>query len=164
MPYFWGTMKGMNWRDKEWTALGRDELYAILRLRVDVFVLEQDCPYSELDGKDLRAIHVFACDGPLGKGLPVAACTRVLGPGVSYAEPSIGRVATRRDLRGKGLGREVMLKSMEVCMAQWPGLGIRISAQCYLEAFYKELGFEPAGETYLEDGIPHVQMLRPAAN
>ena len=107
---------------------------------------------------------MFACDGPLGKGLPVAACTRVLGPGVSYAEPSIGRVATRRDMRGKGLGREVMLKSMEVCMAQWPGLGIRISAQCYLEAFYKELGFEPAGETYLEDGIPHVQMLRPAAN
>ena len=75
-----------------------------------------------------------------------------------------GEEDTRRDMRGKGLGREVMLKSMEVCMAKWPGLGIRISAQCYLEAFYKELGFEPAGETYLEDGIPHVQMLRPAAN
>ena len=115
-----------------------------------------------LDGKDLRAWHVWKEGEDVAKGTAMLACARVLGPGVSYAEPSIGRVATRRDRRSEGLGKELMQRSIEVCERTWPGQDIRISAQCYLEAWYGELGFAPVGEPYLEDGIPHIQMLRSA--
>ena len=152
---------GLTWKAKPWSQLDRDELHALLRLRIDVFVLEQDCPYSELDGKDLRSIHVWASDTEEAKGGAAACCTRVLAPGVSYKEPSIGRVATRSDLRGTGLGKDLMHRSLDVCEREWPGEAVRISAQCYLERFYRDLGFVPCGETYLEDGIPHVEMLRP---
>lgn len=150
----------MNWHHKPWEAVERDEWHAIVRLRVDVFVLEQECPYSDLDGKDLRALHLWAEDKPLEKGHPVAAYARLLAPGVSYAEPSIGRVVTRGDRRGEGLGRELMARALTVCETTWPGRGVRISAQCYLEAFYASLGFASVGMPYLEDGIPHVQMVR----
>ena len=92
----------MEWKSKPWEALTRDEWHAMVRLRVDVFVVEQDCPYPDLDGKDLRAWHVWAEEEPVAKGAAAVACARILAPGVSYAEPSIGRVATRRDQRGKG--------------------------------------------------------------
>ena len=98
---------GLTWKAKPWSQLDRDELHALLRLRIDVFVLEQDCPYSELDGKDLRSIHVWATDADEAKGGAAACCTRVVAPGVSYKEPSIGRVATRSDLRGTGLGKDL---------------------------------------------------------
>ena len=150
----------MKWYAKQWSDLTRDELHAMARLRIDVFVVEQDCPYSDLDGKDLRAWHVWAEDEKESKGAAAVACARVLGPGVSYAEPSIGRVATRRDQRGRGLGKELMERSIAVCQQTWPGQAIRISAQCYLEEWYAQLGFEPVGESYLEDDIPHIQMLR----
>ncbi len=129
---------------------------------MDVFVVEQDCPYSDLDGKDLRAWHVWKEGEDVAKGAAMLACARVLGPGVSYAEPSIGRVATHRDRRSEGLGKELMKRSIEVCERAWPGQDIRISAQCYLEAWYGELGFASFGKPYLEDGIPHIQMLRSA--
>ena len=148
------------WHAKPWNELTRDEWHGLLRLRVDVFVVEQDCPYSELDGKDMRAWHVWAGNKDESKGAPMLACARVLAPGVSYAEPSIGRVATRRDQRGRGLGKELMERSIAVCQQTWPDQAIRISAQCYLEEWYAELGFEPVGESYLEDDIPHIQMLR----
>ena len=152
----------MNWKTKPWTDLSRDELHAVVRLRVNVFVVEQDCPYSDLDGKDLRGWHVWAEDQSLDKGGAAAAYARVLAPGVSYAEPSIGRVATRQDCRGQGVGRELMERCIDVCERVWPGTSVRISAQCYLEGWYEELGFESVGEPYLEDGIPHIQMLRSA--
>lgn len=150
------------WHAKPWAELVRDEWHGIVRLRVDVFVVEQDCPYSDLDGKDLRAWHVWAEEDSLAKGASALAYARVLAPGVSYAEPSIGRVATRRDRRSEGLGKELMNQSIAVCERVWPGQGIRISAQCYLEAWYVDLGFVSVGEPYLEDGIPHIQMLRSA--
>ena len=150
------------WKAKPWKELTRDEWYGLVRLRVDVFVVEQDCPYSDLDGKDLRAWHVWKEGEDVAKGAAMLACARVLGPGVSYAEPSIGRVATRRDRRSEGLGKELMKRSIEVCERAWPGQDIRISAQCYLEAWYGELGFASVGKPYLEDGIPHIQMLRSA--
>ena len=150
------------WKAKPWKELTRDEWYGLVRLRVDVFVVEQDCPYSDLDGKDLRAWHVWKEGEDVAKGAAMLACARVLGPGVSYAEPSIGRVATRRDRRSEGLGKELMKRSIEVCERAWPGQDIRISAQCYLEAWYGELGFASFGKPYLEDGIPHIQMLRSA--
>jgi ElaA protein len=148
------------WHELPWKDVTRDQWHGVTRLRVDVFVVEQDCPYSDMDGKDLRGWHVWAEDHPLEKGGAAAAYARVLAPGVSYAEPSIGRVATRQDRRGEGLGRELMARCIEVSERVWPGLPIRISAQCYLEGWYEELGFESVGEPYLEDGIPHVQMLR----
>ena len=99
---------GLTWNAKPWSKLDRDELHALLRLRIDVFVLEQDCPYSDLDGKDPRAWHVWVEDEPVAKGGAVVGCTRILAPGVGYAEPSIGRVATRRDTRGEGIGKGLM--------------------------------------------------------
>lgn len=150
----------MKWFAKPWSDLSRDELHALVRLRVDVFVVEQDCPYSDLDGKDLRAWHIWAEEEPMPKGASAVACARILAPGVGYKEPSIGRVATRRDRRGEGLGAELMKRAIDVAERLWPDQSIRISAQCYLEDWYGELGFSSVGESYLEDGIPHVQMLR----
>ena len=149
----------MDWKVKPWKDVSRDEWHAVVRLRVDVFVLEQDCPYSDLDGKDLRALHVWLEDHDVSKGHAVAAYARVLAPGVSYREPSIGRVVTRYDRRGEGLGRELMRQCIDACQREWPGRDVRISAQCYLEQFYLELGFATVGEPYLEDGIPHVEMV-----
>ena len=159
MRYVCGIMK---WNAKPWRELTRDEFHAIVRLRVDVFVLEQDCPYADLDGKDQRSWHVWAEDQSLSTGASAAAYARLLAPGVSYAEPSIGRVATRRDCRGEGLGKNLMERSILTTEQLWPGQGVRISAQCYLEDWYGELGFTSVGEPYLEDGIPHIQMLRSA--
>lgn len=150
----------MEWKSKPWEALTRDEWHGMVRLRLDVFVVEQDCPYPDLDGKDLRAWHVWGEEESLSKGAAAVACARVLGPGVSYAEPSIGRVATRRDQRGKGIGKELMRRSIEVAEQTWPGGDIRISAQCYLERWYGDLGFVAVGSPYLEDDIPHIQMIK----
>jgi ElaA protein len=145
-----------------WGDLTRDELHAIMRLRIDVFVVEQDCPYPELDGKDVQSIHVYAfkSDDAISAGDAAAATIRICAPEESYSEPSIGRVATRMDCRGVGLGIEIMNRAIAECDTQYPGLGIRISAQCYLEKFYTDLGFKSTGETYLEDDIPHIQMFR----
>lgn len=150
----------MEWKSKPWEALTGDEWHAMVRLRVDVFVVEQDCPYPDLDGKDLRAWHVWGEKEPVAKGSAAVAYARILAPGVSYAEPSIGRVATRRDQRGKGIGKELMRRSIEVAEQTWPGQDIRISAQCYLEGWYEELGFVAVGSPYLEDDIPHIQMVK----
>lgn len=148
------------WHLSSWSELTRDAFHGIERLRLDVFVLEQDCVYSDLDGKDLRSLHVWAEDRRLDRGHAVAAYARLVSPGVSYQEPSIGRVVTRHDRRGEGLGRELMNRAIQACTDAWPNLGIRISAQCYLQGFYESLGFEPVGNPYLEDGLPHIQMLR----
>jgi len=151
-----------NFFTSSWGDLTRDELHSILRLRIDVFVVEQDCPYPELDGKDLQSIHVYAfkSDDAISAGDAAAATIRICAPGENYSEPSIGRVATRMDCRGVGLGIEIMNRAIAECDTQYPGLGIRISAQCYLEKFYTDLGFKSTGETYLEDDIPHIQMFR----
>lgn len=150
----------MKWHAKQWNDLTRDELHAMVRLRIDVFVVEQDCPYPDLDGKDLRAWHVWGEEESVTKGAAAVACARILAPGVSYAELSIGRVATRRDQRGKGIGKELMRRCIEVAEQTWPGGDIRISAQCYLEEWYGDLGFVAVGSPYLEDDIPHIQMIK----
>lgn len=147
-----------------WKNLSRDELHAIVRLRLNVFVLEQECAYEDLDTKDLKSTQVFAIKkgDDISIGDSVAACLRICAPGVVYAEPSIGRVATRSDCRKRGLGIEIMNRAIDVCESSYPGQGIRISAQCYLKKFYLDLGFTATGETYLEDKIPHIQMFRPS--
>lgn len=147
----------MDWKTYTWEELSRDDLYDVLRLRAEVFVVEQDCVYQDLDGKDQKAIHIVAWD----KGSAVATA-RVLPPGVSYNEPSIGRVVVASHDRAKGLGRELMGRSLAACFDNWPEMGVRISAQCYLEPFYWSMGFEVSSVPYEEDGLPHVQMFRDA--
>jgi len=149
-----------------WSDLTRDQFHSIVRLRIDVFVVEQDCPYPELDAKDLKSIHVYALksDENIASGDSAVACVRICAPGVSYAEPSIGRVATRPNCRRMGLGIEIMKRAIVACESAYPGQGVRISAQCYLEKFYSELGFSSTGQTYLEDNIPHIQMFRPSTS
>jgi ElaA protein len=151
-----------NFFSSSWKDLSRDDFHAIMRLRIDVFVVEQNCPYPDLDGNDLKSIQVYAIKSgdKVNTGDSVAATLRICAPGVSYSEPSIGRVATRQDCRGIGLGIEIMKRAIAECEKQYPGLGIRISAQCYLDKFYSDLGFISTGETYLEDNIPHIQMFR----
>jgi len=149
-----------NYKISEWEDLSRDELHACLRLRIDVFVVEQDCPYSELDGKDHNSLHMFSEHVDIQNGNPVEAYLRIVKPGFSYKEPSIGRVAISKSARGKGLGKELMLKALKECANRWPNSGVRISAQEYLIKFYEDLGFKVSSASYLEDAIPHVQMFK----
>ncbi len=148
-------METLSWHLKKWEELTATELYGILQLRVDVFVVEQNCPYPELDGKDLKCSHLWISDAN-GR---VHACSRLVPPGVSYNEASIGRVASSLVMRREGLGREVMKRSIEQQQKSYPGLDIRISAQSYLQKFYESFGFEVEGEEYLEDDIPHKEMV-----
>ncbi len=150
-------MTELAWTWLRFEALGVEELYDALALRCRVFILEQG-PYLDTDGVDRRCWHL------LGRGAQgwLLAYLRVVDPGVKYAEPSIGRVITAPEVRGSGVGRALMAEGLARCAAAWPGQGIRISAQARLERFYTSLGFARVGADYLEDGIPHVEMLREA--
>lgn len=136
--------------------LTRDQLYAILRLRAEVFVVEQDCVYQDLDDKDQEAVHLLglAQDGRL------AAYTRMVDRGVSYPDyASIGRVITAPFARGKGFGRPLMTESIQVLFRHFGKQPIKIGAQAHLQAYYGSIGFEGVGEVYDEDGIPHRGMI-----
>lgn len=134
------------------------ELNNIFMARQQVFSLEQECVYLDADGFDEHSHHLAAW-AP-GHRVPLAYA-RVVEPGLKYAEPSIGRVITTAAARGSGLGRELMRRAVAHCEHAYPGLGIRISAQTRLEAFYSEQGFVAMGVPYMEDGIPHTEMLLP---
>lgn len=136
--------------------LNLQQIYAIFAAREAVFVVEQACAYQELDGLDAEAQHLVAWVGDD----EVAAYLRVLAAGVRFAEPSIGRVLTTAGYRRNGLGRELMTRALEQADAMYAGQAIRISAQTHLETFYGAFGFVSMSEIYLEDGIPHVEMLR----
>lgn len=145
----------MNWLWLRFAELGVDNLYDALALRCRVFVLEQG-PYQDADGLDRASWHLLGRDA----ALTLQSYLRVVDPGARYAEPSIGRVVTAPEVRGTGAGHELVAEGVARCVAAWPGRGIRISAQAHLERFYRAHGFEPAGETYLEDDIPHLEMWR----
>jgi ElaA protein len=149
------THERMRWTWAPFRALTLDDLYDALALRCRVFVLEQG-PYLDPDGLDRRSWHLLGRDG---EGT-LQACLRAVEPGAKYAEPSIGRVVTSPEVRATGLGRTLMREGLARCAAQWPGRAVRISAQTRLARFYAELGFEAVGAEYLEDDIPHVEMLR----
>lgn len=139
--------------------LSLEELYQLMALRQAVFVVEQDCAYLDADGKDPQAWHVLGKDSQ-GQ---LQAYTRLLPKGITYdAYPAIGRVLTAASIRGKGAGRQLMQVSLDYAQALWPGQTLKISAQSHLSAFYESLGFTPTGEAYLEDGIPHLAMLKKA--
>lgn len=146
----------LNYQTKKYSALSLDELYDILVLRQEVFVVEQDCPYLDADGKDQVSLHVSGRDES-GKLL---SYTRIVPKGISYDEYiSIGRVIVAESLRGTGEGLRLMEKSITECRAMDSESKIKISAQSHLQQFYGKLGFVTVGEGYLEDGIPHVGMV-----
>lgn len=145
----------MNWTWQRFAELGVDNLYDALALRCRVFVLEQG-PYLDPDGLDRQCWHLLGRD----EAGTLQAYLRVVDPGLKYTEPSIGRVITAPEVRGTGLGRRLFAEGVARCHAVWPGLGIRISAQAHLEPLYGSYGFIRVGANYLEDGIPHVEMLK----
>lgn len=144
----------MNWCIKTFHELTNEELYQLLRARVDVFVVEQACPYPELDNYDQKAIHYF-----LKEGKAIVANVRILPKGLKYAEVSIGRVLVTANYRKKGLARELMQRAMTYANTEMDADQIKIQAQTYLKSFYQSLGFQPMTNTYMEDGIPHIDML-----
>jgi ElaA protein len=143
--------------EKTFHELTVDELYAILRLRQEVFVVEQTCAYLDCDDHDQRSIHLFTTDDDT-----VVAYARVLPPGEKFAEASLGRVVTAKSARRTGAGRAIVQRAIEVIERRFGRVPIRISAQSYLARFYGELGFSRDSEEYPEDGIPHLEMRRPA--
>ncbi|TQV85076.1 GNAT family N-acetyltransferase [Aliikangiella coralliicola] len=151
----------MMWFVKSFKELTTDELYAILQLRIDVFVVEQNCIYSDIDGKDNLpgALHLFSV-----KDDQIACYLRIFPPGISYPEmPSLGRVITHPDFRGTGIGHELLQRALQIIDKRWPDKTCHISAQSYLEKFYQQHGFSTVGEGYLEDDIPHIGMERVAS-
>lgn len=141
---------------KHFEDLSTQELYKILQLRQEVFVVEQDCIYQDLDDKDLKALHLYI----IPENKKCIACCRLLEPGISYqGYSSIGRVVVSMDERKTGLGRKMMQKAIEQAKILWPQASIKISAQAYLKNFYESIGFVHTGESYLEDGIPHLGMV-----
>ena len=139
---------------KTFSELDIEDLYQILRLRSEVFVVEQDCVYQDIDNKDQNAIHIYYKEND-----EIVAYTRIFKPGYYYENPSIGRVVVSKKNRGKYLGKKVMMDSIEYIKQNIKGEKIELSAQKYLDNFYKDLGFYKKGEDYLEDGIPHQRMI-----
>ena len=139
---------------KTFYELETEDLYQILRLRSEVFVVEQDCVYQDIDNKDQNAIHLYYKEND-----QIVAYTRIFKAGDYYENPCIGRVVVSKKNRGNDLGKKIMIDSMEYIKQNIKGKKIELSAQKYLDKFYKDLGFYKIGEDYLEDGIPHQRMI-----
>ncbi len=146
----------IRWRWYPWRDLDVDTLHAIFKLRGEVFVVEQNCAYADVDGFDSQCDHLC---GTTGQG-HFLAYLRVLPPGVKYPQPSIGRVVVAPNARKHGFARRAMLEAILRCNARFPGEPILVQAQQHLQRFYASLGFEAIGAPYVEDGIPHVDMRR----
>ncbi len=143
----------MNWTTKPFDQLTVHELYGILQLRAKVFVVEQNCPYQDMDDIDKQSWHLFGiADGK------TIAYARLIPQHINYPEASIGRVVTDPLVRGKSIGKELMIEAMSKCDQLFNTKKITISAQSYLKKFYNELGFKETGDEYLEDNIPHMKM------
>ncbi|RYG27721.1 MAG: GNAT family N-acetyltransferase [Chitinophagaceae bacterium] len=148
----------INWELKKFEELTVNELYAVLRLRTEVFVVEQNCVFQDMDNKDEHCYHLLGWNGNL-----LAAYTRIVPTGVSYEDaPSIGRVVTSPQARGSGLGRILMQHSINELFRVYGVSPIKIGAQLYLKKFYESLGFEQSSDIYDEDGIDHIEMTRAA--
>jgi ElaA protein len=149
------------WIEKAWPALTTDDLYAILRLRQRVFIVEQSCPYLDADGVDQVSRHLWMAGAAPGDDLQ--AYLRIVPPGVKFDEPSLGRVITSPEARRAGLGRQLVREGLARLAAVHGPRPVRIGAQKYLERFYGELGFVRASDDYDEDGIAHLEMLHTPA-
>lgn len=142
-------------RIKKFEELTTEALYSILQLRSEVFVVEQDCVYQDVDGKDQKAVHVLGYHDKV-----LVAYTRIFGPGDYFSKASIGRVVVKATARHNDYGKEIMSASIKAVAASFNETTIHLSAQTYLKKFYNSLGFQETGAEYLEDGIPHVRMVR----
>ena len=145
----------LRWEWKAFNDLTANEVYTILCVRQEVFVLEQECLYLDADGKDTNSFHIMGYDGK-----EIVAYARIVEPGISYKEVSIGRILTSEKGRGTGAGIELMEQTLTRIETHYGKVPVRISAQTYLLKFYQKFGFESTGKQYLEDEIPHTEMLR----
>ncbi|MBO1255591.1 GNAT family N-acetyltransferase [Alteromonas sp. 5E99-2] len=150
-------MNKIKWLYKRFNELTNLELYALLRLRSEIFVVEQNCVYADIDNKDTSSevIHILAYTVNGGE---LVACARCLPPGVSYNGASIGRVAVHQSCRGEGIARTLMNNAIRTCQEQWSKKDIEIGAQLYLKPFYESVGFKQTTKPYDEDGIMHLDM------
>ena len=146
----------MQWFSLPFSELTTHQLYELLQLRVDVFIVEQNCPYSELDGLD----HQPGVEHLLGyKDDKLVAYARLMPPELVYPEDSaIGRVIVHKDVRGNGMGVTLIKKAIVRCNELWSERAITIGAQAHLEKYYNSVGFQRISDVYLEDGIPHIKM------
>jgi ElaA protein len=152
-------MSAIDWRLKGFAELSPQEIHDMYRLRVAVFVVEQNCPFQDVDGVDPKSWHLLGhAASPLGGARQLVAYCRFIPAGIKFAEPSIGRVVTAPSVRGSGMGRLLMDEAMRRAAQLWPGQPIRIGAQARLERFYNGYGFAKASEPYDEDGIVHIEM------
>lgn len=150
--------QSIRWQCASFDELSGKQIYAILQARVAVFAVEQNCVYQDMDNLDFTALHLMAW----AEENKLAAYLRITAPNTCYPEPSIGRVITTAAFRGKGVGRQLMLEGLKQSEAHYPMQAIRINAQAYLQDFYRSFGFETVSEPYLEDGIMHIEMVKPA--
>lgn len=143
----------MNLKIKRFNELSTRELYEILKLRAEIFVVEQNCPYNDLDDKDYECIHIF-----LKEKNQIIAYIRVLNPGISYPDSSLGRVLVSKFARGRGLAKKIVQIGVDYIFNELNEKSITIGAQNYLKNFYETFGFKSVSEVYLEDNIPHIDM------
>ena len=143
----------MTFEFKHFNDLTNRELYDMLQLRAEIFVVEQTCIYNDLDGLDKDAVHLV-----IKKEDEIMGCSRLLQPGTRFPDFSIGRVVVKKNMRGTGLGIQMMEEAKKYMIEKWNAKNIKVSAQKYLQKFYEDLGFSVVTEEYLEDGIPHVGM------
>lgn len=148
-------MENLKWKIKRFNELCLAELYSVLQLRTEVFVVEQNCVYQDIDGKDQKAIHLI---GEYDD--ETVAYARLFQPGDYFEQASIGRVIVKPSHRHLKMGHELMTEAIQAIEAEFGVTGITISAQLYLQKFYESHGFEKTSEMYLEDDIPHIEMKR----
>ena len=148
-------MKNIIWKIKSFDELTTQELYEILKVRQEVFIVEQTCYYLDVDGYDEKALHLFA-----EKDGQILAYCRIFGQGIKYAETSIGRVLTHPNARNLSLGKILLSIALQTIEKKFNTSACRISAQDYLLRFYEGFGFKDTGKKYLEDDIPHTEMVR----
>jgi ElaA protein len=150
--------RAIDWQWARLDALSPQDVYELLALRERVFIVEQNCPYQDADGRDAVAWHLLGWDSQ-GLGKKLVGYARVFEAGVRCKELSIGRIVSAPEVRGTGVGGMIVNESMRRCVELWPKQTIRIAAQRRLERFYLEFGFAVDGEPYIEDGIEHIDML-----
>lgn len=151
-------MLTIQWTVKLFHQLTVDQLFEVFQLRVNVFVVEQKCAYTELDDFDRHpgTSHLTGCD----EAGQLIAYARLLSPGTRYPEANIGRFVVRKEIRGQGVGHQLLDVALNELRDCWPGSAVRISAQDYLKKFYAQYGFARVSDVYLEDGIPHIEMVK----
>lgn len=146
----------ISWEITRFEDLSPEKLYRIMRLRAEVFIVEQNCPYQDADGKDQKSFHVMGYDSDR----ELVTYCRILPENISYPEVSIGRVVSSSKVRGKGAGKLLMERALEEIELLFGNEPVRIGAQLYLKKFYESFGFVVISDEYMEDGIPHIEMLR----